>query len=57
MINKYISENQDPENKRDYITKPILGKLLAEYIQPQYIPMDIKNVLNKIRTVSGIDGK
>ena len=57
MVNKYISENGAPENGEDYITKPILGKLLADYIQPEHIPMDIKNVINRIRTVAGIEDK
>ena len=57
MVNKYITENGAPENGKDYITKPILGKLLADYIQPEHIPMDIKNVINRIRTVAGIEDK
>ena len=56
-MNQNISENGAPENGEDYITKPILGKLLADYIQPEHIPIDIKNVINRIRTVAGIEDK
>nr|WP_306810367.1 TOPRIM nucleotidyl transferase/hydrolase domain-containing protein [Paeniclostridium sordellii] len=51
MVNKYMSSN----SRFDFINKPILGKLLAENINIEDIPLDINNVIYKIRQVSGVD--
>lgn len=50
MVNIYMKSN----GRKDIITKPILGKLLAEYIDIKHIPKDIMEVINKIRQVSGV---
>ena len=50
MVNTYEKDN----GKKNFINKPILGRLLAENIEPKYIPKDINNVITKIRKIAGI---
>lgn len=51
MVNVYMKSN----GRNDFITKPVLGTLLAEYIDIKYIPQDIIDVINRIRNVAGVE--
>lgn len=50
MVNKHMRLNC----RTDFISKPILGTLLAENINRQDIPSDIYNVIYKVRQVLGL---